>query len=175
MKTTTTQILLLLKIFTWIIFIGLCIKTGALAISFFVSLFFNPEAAKNLYLAYNLHDLHAYSLYHYISFSAFLIIISALKATLFYLVLKIFTKINLVHPFSSDVASSIKKMSYIALEIGILGIIFNGYAQWLMHRSIEVNHQDSNTEFLFMAGILFVIAQIFKRGIELQSENELTV
>jgi len=29
--------------------------------------------------------------------------------------------------------------------------------------------------WLFMGGILFFIAQIFKRGIEIQTENELTV
>jgi len=30
-------------------------------------------------------------------------------------------------------------------------------------------------EILFMAGLVFVIAQIFKRGVEMQAENELTV
>jgi hypothetical protein len=30
-------------------------------------------------------------------------------------------------------------------------------------------------EFLFMAGLVFIISPIFKRGVELQSENELTV
>jgi hypothetical protein len=29
--------------------------------------------------------------------------------------------------------------------------------------------------WLFMAVVLFIIAQIFKRGIEIQSENELTI
>ncbi len=32
-----------------------------------------------------------------------------------------------------------------------------------------------SSEFLFMAGIIFIIALIFKRGVEIQSENELTI
>jgi hypothetical protein len=30
-------------------------------------------------------------------------------------------------------------------------------------------------ETLFLAGVVFVIAQIFKKGVEIQSENELTI
>jgi hypothetical protein len=30
-------------------------------------------------------------------------------------------------------------------------------------------------EFLFLGAIVFVIAQVFKKGVEIQSENELTI
>jgi hypothetical protein len=30
-------------------------------------------------------------------------------------------------------------------------------------------------EFLLLGGIIFMIAEVFKRGIEIQTENELTV
>jgi hypothetical protein len=50
----TNQILQILKVASWIMFIGLCIKTGAMIISFFVSLFINPEGAKDLYMGMNL-------------------------------------------------------------------------------------------------------------------------
>jgi hypothetical protein len=34
---------------------------------------------------------------------------------------------------------------------------------------------DDTAAFLMMAAIIFVISQIFKKGIELQNENDLTV
>jgi hypothetical protein len=48
-----------------------------------------------------------------------------------------------------------------------------------MKRGVELRglhrYLGGTGEFLFLAGIVFVIAQIFKRGIEIQTENELTV
>ena len=67
------------------------------------------------------------------------------------------------------------RISIVALEIGILAIISNAYAKWLMKSGVEVIYESNSTEFLFLAGIVFVIAQIFKRGLEIQNENELTV
>lgn len=32
-----------------------------------------------------------------------------------------------------------------------------------------------SAEFVFMAGVVFVMSQIFKKGVEIQTENELTV
>ena len=39
----------------------------------------------------------------------------------------------------------------------------------------QLLHLGGADVWLFMAVILFIIAQIFKRGIEIQTENELTV
>ena len=30
-------------------------------------------------------------------------------------------------------------------------------------------------EFIFMVGLVFIISQVFKRGVEIQAENDLTV
>ncbi len=46
MTSQTSSILKTMNVILWIIFIGLCIKTGALLFSFFVSLFINAEGAK---------------------------------------------------------------------------------------------------------------------------------
>ena len=40
---------------------------------------------------------------------------------------------------------------------------------------IQYLHLGGADVWLFMGVILFVIAQIFKRGIEIQTENELTI
>lgn len=171
----TTQILEILKVVSWILFIGLCIKTGAVLISFLVSLFANADGAKNLYLGMNMPELLAFSQWHYIVMGSLVVILSGLKAYLFYYVIKIISKVNITHPFTEYIAGQITMLSKIALQIGITAFITNMYAKWLLKNPIHFTFEGGQTEFLFLAGILFVIAQIFKRGIELQSENELTI
>jgi len=171
----TNQILKILKVLAWIIFIGLCIKTGAMVISAMVSLFVGPEGAKNLYSGLNLSALLAYNQGYYIVMVSLLVILSGLKAHLFYMVIMIISKISITHPFSEQTTSLIYKLSVISLQIGILAIITGSYAKWLMKKSVQFSFDGGGTEFLFLAGILYVITQIFKRGIELQKENELTI
>ena len=171
----TKQILDVMKVLAWIIFIGLCIKTGAILITSFISLFINPEAAQNLYLGLDLSELYTSNIWYYVNILSFIIVLSGLKAYLFYLVVKIFFKMNLERPFSSIMISLIQKISHIALGIGVVAIIAQNYSTWLLHRGLPVSENWGGKEFLFLAGIIFIIGLVFKRGIEIQSENELTI
>lgn len=175
MQMKTKQILRVVEVIAWILFIGLCIKTGAIIISFFLSLAINSQAAISLYMGMNLTELLLFSKTHYVVLVSLVIILSGLKAYLFYWVLKILSKINVNSPFSKSIGEIIMKMSAIALQIGITAVITNGYAIWIMKKGIRFSYEAGETEFLFLAGILFVIAVIFKKGIELQQENELTI
>lgn len=175
MQMETKQILKVVGVVAWILFIGLCIRTGAFIISFFVSLAINSQAANDLYAGMNLSELLLFSKTHYIVLVSLVIILSGLKAYLFYWVVKIISKINIDIPFSKSIGEIIMKMSAIALQIGITAVIANSYAKWIMKKGIRFSYDAGETEFLFLAGILFVIAVIFKKGIELQQENELTI
>jgi hypothetical protein len=108
-----------------------------------------------------------------------IIALSALKAYIFYLVIKIFLKLNLHKPFSTEVSVLISRISHVALEIGIITLIANGYCEWVIKRGVGLPdlgaYLNGAVEFLLLGGIIFLIAQIFKKGIEIQSENELTV
>ncbi len=44
-----------------------------------------------------------------------------------------------------------------------------------MHRGVVTELHWESAGYLFMAGIIFIIALLFERGIEIQSENELTI
>src|SRR5690349_9829629 len=118
MKPTTKLVLTILHVIAWIIFLGLCIKTGAILYSFFVSLALNPEGAKNLYMELNLSGLYNYDKVYYILIASTIIVLSALKALMFYFVVKIFLKINFVKPFSEEVSRFISLIGYLALGIG---------------------------------------------------------
>ncbi len=168
------QILEILKVLSWIVFIGLCIKTGAMFISFFVSLFINADGASDLYMGLNLSELLAFNQGQYVVMAGLIIFLSGLKAYLFYQVIRIISKLNMANPFNEDIANLIAKLSGISLQIGITAIIINMYAKWLL-KQVHFVYEGGGTEFLYLAGILFVIAVIFKRGMEIQAENDLTV
>ena len=71
---------------------------------------------------------------------------------MFYLVVQLFTAINLEQPFSQSVGALLLKLSRVALGIGILAFIFNAYAKWLYKAGIPFDYDGSSTEFLFLAG-----------------------
>ena len=175
----TNSVLRLMHILSWVIFIGLCINAGALMVSFLVSVFLNPEAAGNHIFDLNLSELFQFNLSHYIAIVLLIIIIACLKAWLFYLVIKIFRDTNMVRPFSTQIHLLISNISYVALHIGILSIgatLYNGWLNSLMDKAespFEI--VAGGDQYLYFAAIIFIISLVFKRGIEMQSENELTV
>ncbi len=86
---------------------------------------------------------------------------------------------DLSKPFNNFVSKQITKMSYCAFEIGILGYIAKETARNLEHHgyAIEVlnEHWSDCEAFILMSAVIYVIAIIFKKGVEIQNENDLTV
>lgn len=162
----------------WFIFAGYCVQTGALVFNYIFSLF-KPIATHNLHLGLDLSELYVKSKSIYTLVFALIIAISALKAYVFFIALKLFKSLNLVKPFSDNVSAIIKKITYYTFSIGIISIT----AQELVSRLTEKGYNcglaerywDDGGAFLTMSAILFAIALIFNKGIELQKENELTV
>jgi len=171
----TTFILKLMNVLFWIIFIGLCIKTGALLVSFFVTLFINSDGAADTYMGLDLLDIYNFNVEYYIGIASFLITLSALKAYLAYLVVKLFLKFDLNQPFNEYTASLITEISYYALSIGVVAIIAENYGGRIMKQGITIQIDWGAEQFLFFAGIIYIIALVFKKGVEIQNENELTI
>ena len=167
-----------LQIIAWIIFVGLCIEAGGLIVNFIFSLF-KPESVQNLYQKLDLNQMYNTNVWVYFGLYGFILTISILKVYLFYVVVMLLHKIDMLKPFSSYVADQIKKISYITLEIGILSLIARETSQRMEHYGLESNKLnqfwEDGSAFLLMAAVIYVIATIFSRGVELQSENELTV
>lgn len=178
MSKTNNFVFTVIQIVAWIIFVGLCIEAGAMLVNFVFSLF-NPEFVHKLYQKLDLSEMYNRSKWAFYSTYSFILIIAVLKAVLFYVVIKLVTKINLLKPFSSFVAHQISQISYYTFSIGLLSIIALQTTKNLQHHGYEidqVNEYWSDGEaFLLMAAIVYVIATIFKKGVELQNENDLTV
>jgi len=167
-----------LHVVAWIIFVGLCIEAGGLIVNFIFSVF-KPEFVGNLYQKLDLTAMYQQTKWAFFGMYSFVIFISVLKAILFYILIELLYKLDLSKPFNNFVTKKILQISYYTFSIGILSYIANQTAKNLSHHGYEVDKlnqfwEDSHAFFL-MAAVIYVIAQIFKRGVEIQSENELTV
>ena len=167
-----------LQVFSWIIFIGLSIEAGALLVNFVYSLF-KPEAVHNLYQKLDLSQIYGLNKWAYYGIYSFVMTISFLKAYLFYVVIELLSKLDLEKPFTGTVSGKITRISYITLSIGLVSYIARQTAKGLMHYGFDTSPLDKfwadSNSFILMAAVLYVIASIFKRGIDLQNENDLTV
>jgi len=175
----TTQILKILNVLAWMIFVLLSIQAGAFLFNVFFSLVINPVGAKYFQRDIDLSNLYAFSTLSFFAETLMMVLVATIKAYLFYLIVLIFKTLNIIKPFSVDVERFIFKMSYVALVIGALSLFGIRYSEGLIERGVKLpemyKYFGGGDVFLMMAAILFVIAQVFKRGIEIQSENDLTV
>lgn len=167
-----------LKIVSWLIFVGLCVEAGGLLVNFFFSLY-KPEFVQNLYQKLDLSEMYDRSEWAFFSMYSFIILLSMLKVILFYIVIRLLSKIDLTKPFNSYVAKQISLMSYYTFSIGILSYIAKETTKNLLDEGYDINKLDQfwadPQAFILMAAVIYVIAIIFSRGVELQNENDLTV
>jgi hypothetical protein len=174
MKSRTEHILAVMHVLCWVAAIGLLIKAGAILVSYAVSIA-NPEGARNLYQGLNLFALRQYDFWHYTSTVSFMIAIIILQAVIAFLVIKVLAKIKLEHPFKMEVSLLLERIGYITLGTWVIAVLHNAHTKWLWKRVAGMEGELVSVEFIFLAGVVFVISQVFKKGVALQTENELTV
>ena len=171
-----------LHVFAWVIFIGLCFEAGALLFNTIFKLFLSPTGAAKLWNRIDLNALYDYNQSRYVTLTSLMVIVAVLKALLYYLIVKIFhdKKLDLSKPFNGVVGRFIINMSYLALGIGLFSNWGANVRKGVISQNIAIPDLqelglDGADVWFFMWVTLLVIAQIFKKGIEIQEENELTV
>lgn len=176
MKTNTETILTVLKVLAWIVFIGLCINCGSQIVAFIIG-FIKPEWTQNMYnVDTNWFKLREEGEWIYVCAMSLIIAISAFKAYIWYILIELLSKLNLQSPFTMEVAKKLESIAYQLLVVWIASSVGNGFFEGLEKRGIaSIGRLEDASEFIFIAGIVYIISQIFKRGIEIQQENELTV
>lgn len=171
-----------LEVVSWLIFIGVSIEAGGFLFNTLFTLFFNPAGAEKFWMEVNLSSLYRYNIGDYIVVTSLMIIVAVLRALMFYYIVEVFynKKLKLSQPFNETVKWLILKIAYVALAIGLFSYWGAKYTQELVHRGVNVPDLQQlrlagADVWLFMGVVLFVFSQIFKKGIELQNENDLTV
>ncbi|MFT3823335.1 MAG: DUF2975 domain-containing protein [Chitinophagaceae bacterium] len=181
-RITTSQILKILLIISWVIFVGICIQACGFIFNTFYTLVINPIDARYFWPKIDLSSLYDYDRGYFLVETLLMTIVAILKAIIFYLIIKILhdKKLNVAQPFSNEVRRFILKISYLALAIGLFSWWGINYSEWFVKQGVKMPDARylsiaGADVWLFMGVVLFVIAQLFKRGIEMQEENELTV
>ena len=177
MRTRTEKILVVLRILAFMGAIGYSIDCGAQLTSFVAS-FINPEWAKRTYqVNLDISKIREQSVWYYSYAMCLNIAISSLKVTIWYVVYSLLTKLKLQTPFSIEVEKKLEGIAYLSLAVWIVsGVFWKMYINYLLQDTgIQLPANSNGDEYFFMAGVIYIVSQIFKHGIELQEENQLTV
>ena len=181
-KISTKKILLVLQIICWIIFVGVFIDACGYIFASFYTMTYNSANARTFWPGNDLSDLYAYDKGHFLVIVTFMCIVALMKAAMFYAIIKILQdkSLSLSQPFSRKAANFISLMALLALGAGLFSGWGVSYTEWLVKKGIEMPdtyylNLGGGDVWIFMSVALFVVGLVFKRGIEIQTENELTV
>ncbi|MBB6109796.1 Protein of unknown function [Mucilaginibacter lappiensis] len=181
MEITTKRTLPILFVLSWIIFVGVCIEAGGFILNAFFAVV-NPAVVKHLWHEADLSTLYQYSMWHFVAEMLLMSVVAVMKAWLFYLIIKILhdKKLDMAQPFNRDVRRFIFNIACITFMIGLFSWWGVQYTGWLIRLGIAMPDVQylrlgGADVWLFMSVTLFVIGQIFKRGVEIQAENDLTI
>ena len=178
MKKQNNFVFKVMIIVAWIIFVGLSIEAGGLLVNFVYSLF-KPEVVKHLYNKLDLSEMYNRSKEVFVMIYSFILVIAILKSILFYKVIQLASKLDLAKPFSSYVSSKIMTICYFTLSIGLLSYVAKEVVQKLLDLGYRIDQLNpywvDSQAFILMSAVLYIIATIFKRGIEIQTENDSTI
>jgi hypothetical protein len=171
-----------LQLLSWIIFIGICIEAGGILSNSLYVLFINPIAAQNFWMHIDLSELYVYDKGYFMVITFVMSLVSILKGLLFYLIVKIFheKKINISKPFNSELLAFTNNLCYVSLGIGFISYLGSKLVDHLLVQEVELPAIHllgigGADVWFFMGIVLLVIGQLFKRGVELQTENDLTI
>ena len=181
LKISTKMMLAILLFVSWAIFVGLCIEASAFLVNAVFALV-KPSVVPFLWQQVDLSDLLAHDKGYFFVVVLLSAIVAAHKAWMFYLIIMALMKksISWVQPFSVQTKRLVMYLSYLTFATGLFSSMGAKYVKWLSGQGITMPdtqslHLGSGDVWLFMAVTLLVIGQIFRRGIEIQSENELTI
>ena len=97
------------------------------------------------------------------------------KTYLAYQAFQIVSRLNIEKPFNQDILQGIKKMTYWAISILIVSYIID-FSEFFHHIDDNPKYLATNSEsFLIPLSIILIVHFLYKRGVELQNENDLTI
>ena len=158
-------------------FVGYSIVFGGQLVTLVAS-FIKPEWAKHTYeVDLNIYRIREVSQSFYLYAMIISLALSMLKASIWYVVFDLLSKLKLQTPFSLVVERKLERIASLLLAVWLIGSIFwKIYIYYLTKETgIQLPARVVEDEYLFMAGIIYIISQVFKRGIEIEEENQLTV
>ncbi len=167
------NILKIMYVFAWLACIGLCIQTGAIIFSYLVSLN-NPEASKNLFGGLNLSEYYNYNITQYSVIVFYKVLLYAVEAYIAFILIKLLKDLDIKNPFNQFVSDLMKNTSISIFVLWIIAMIHNTHIQFIGKKQ-GFEMELFSSDFVFLAAVIFIFTKIVQRGIELQTENDLTI
>jgi hypothetical protein len=143
-----------------------------------VASFINSDWARRTYeVDLNIFSIREHSIPYYVYAMCLIIATLALKAIIWYCVFGLLLKLKLQTPFSMEVEKKLERLAFLLLCVWLVsGVFWKIFIYYLTKETgLQLPANSSGDEYFFMAAIVYIISQIFKRGIEIQEENQLTV
>ena len=182
MNKTNDYLLKGLYAISWIIFIGLCIDAGGVLTNTVYAIFFNASIASSFWNHIDLSNLFNTNQSSFITLTTLMSIVGVLKVVLFYIIIKIFhdKKLDFNNPFNETLGKYIVNIAYCAIGIGLFSKWGSNITEWLIGKgeklpTISKLKLGGADVWFFMGFIILIFAKIFKKGIEIQSDNDLTI
>lgn len=182
MKTRNTWLYHTLHILAWVIFVGLCIEAGGLIVNVIMREFASEATVRKLWMLIDLSNIYATDKTIYFQVVAAIILVAVLKAILFYKIVELFSarNLDLVQPFNIVVARFLKNLAIFSIAIGLVCLVAakntdNAVEGGLVLPSNEILRFVGGDVWIFMGIILLVVEIMFRRGIDIQKENDLTI
>jgi hypothetical protein len=178
----TEQLIKVVRFMAWLTFIKLCVQAGGFLFNTFYVLAINEIGAHKFWNELDLSNLLEHSKSDFITLTSLMIIVSTLKALLFYLTVKVFydKKLNLNRAFAPGLERYLENSAYVCFGIAIFAGWGSKICSWVSSKQVTIPAiQDLGFGgadiWPLMALFIFLFAQLFKRGVQLQTENDLTV
>lgn len=172
----------ILHILAWVIFAGLCIEAGGLVVNVIMREFVSVTTVRKLWMLIDLSNIYASDKNIYFQILSAIILVAVLKAVLFYKIVKLFStrNLDLVQPFNIIVAKFLKNLAVFSIVIGLICIVAAKFTESAIAGGValpsnEVLRFVGGDVWVFMGIILLVVEIMFKRGIDIQEENDLTI
>jgi hypothetical protein len=169
----TDKILMILRVLAWVILVGYAINFASQLFTFGWKVFHpetfgssdatNPRSAQDALLIY-------------IRVMSFILILSGMYVYLWYSVTGLLSGINLNNPFTAEVAKKMEGIAYILFNLWVVSMIGHQVNKRIS-LDIDASYDVAqvSTEFLLIAGIVYIISQVYKHGVALQQEQDLTI
>lgn len=169
----TEKILVILRVLAWITLVGYAVNFASQLFRFGWKILSqtSPGSAENMTSSIAQHNL-----WDYVQVMSFTLVLSGMFVYLWYWVTKLLSGMSLSNPFTIEVAKKLEGIAYILLNIWVISMIGN---QVTRHIALNIDSTwdvvQVSTEFLLIAGIIYIISQVYKHGVSLQQEQDLTI
>lgn len=174
MKNLSKMTLVFLKFIFMATLIGLFISLISI-LWVYISHYFHWTLQRKYFSSINFtkifnEDINAFNIILICSF-----ITTFLKIDLVNKLIKILKKLNIQNPFEDVFYSLIISIGKISLILGIINWMLYFYIELYVKNELILSYQVTELNFLYLSALLFIVGQVYKKAIDLKSENDLTI